>query len=337
MKVTTRDIAREAGVSQATVSIVLNNNTKVAISPETRALVLKTAERMGYQLKKRRKATKQTVVGLLVPTLSNLYYPYLAQNVENYAKSLGVMLVIQNTMRSEEKERQSYDFFRSIGVCGVLSLLTPKISIPEDIPTVIVGEKYSGVDVDTVSLNSFAAGRLAAEHLVELGHKNIAFISTPFPNMTGARVKRMEGARSYMEEKGLENHFLVLADEDERETLESTYEFDCGVRMTQELLKQKTDCTAIIAVNDMTAMGCISVLNENGIRIPEDMAICGFDNLIFYKMQQPPLTSVDQMAFHGCKVGLSILLEKANHFSEESPVFMEYKPRLYARKSTLKE
>ena len=78
MKVTTHDIARVAGVSQSTVSIVLNNNTKVSISPETRALVLKTAESMGYQFKKRAKSLEQVpVVGLLVPTLSNLYYPFL--------------------------------------------------------------------------------------------------------------------------------------------------------------------------------------------------------------------------------------------------------------------
>ena len=80
MGVTTRDIAREAGVSQSTVSIVLNNNTKFSISPETRALGLKTAERMGYQFKKRTKAVeRELVVGLLVPTLSNLYYPILVQ------------------------------------------------------------------------------------------------------------------------------------------------------------------------------------------------------------------------------------------------------------------
>ena len=150
----------------------------------------------------------------------------------------------------------------------------------------------------------------------------------------------MEGILSRMEEVGLEDRLLVLVDENENESemLDSTYEFDCGARMTEKLLDNYPQCTAIIAVNDMTAMGCISVLNQRGVRIPEDMAICGFDNLYLDRMMQPQLTSVEQMAFHGCKVGLSILLEKMKNFSmEESPVYMEYKPRLYARGSTVKE
>lgn len=341
MKVTTQDIARAAGVSQSTVSIVLNNNTKISISPETRALVLKTAEKMGYQFKKRVKSREQApVVGVLVPTLSNLYYPFLAQNVEACAKSLGLTVIMQNTMRSEEGEIQSFNYLRGIGVQGVLSLFTPKVPIPEDIPTVIVGEKMSGVDVDTVSLNSYACGQVATEHLLSLGHKDIAYISTPFSNITDARKNRMEGILSCMEAVGLEKRLLVLVDEyeNESEILDSTYEFDCGARMTEKLLDTYHQCTAIIAVNDMTAMGCISVLNQRGVRIPDDMAICGFDNLYLDRMMSPQLTSVDQMAFHGCKVGLSILLEKMKNFSmQESPVFMEYKPRLYVRGSTVKE
>lgn len=339
MKVTTHDIAQVAGVSQSTVSIVLNNNTKISISPETRALVLKTAESMGYQFKKRAKSIEKVpVVGLLVPTLSNLYYPFLVQNVEIYAQSLGLTVVMQNTMRSESGEIQSYNYLRSIGAQGVLSVFTPKIPIPEDMPTVIVGEKMPGVDVDTVSLNSYTAGQMATEHLLSLGHKEIAYISTPFTNMTEARRKRLDGIFSCMEAAGLGEHLRVLVSDNENEGLESTYEYDCGARMTEELLEKYPQCTAIIAVNDMTAMGCISVLNQRGIRIPEDMAICGFDNLYLDCMMQPQLTSVDQMAFHGCKVGLSILQEKMkSFFMEEPPVYMEYKPRLHVRGTTVKK
>jgi len=339
MKVTTSDVAKAAGVSQATVSIVLNNNTKISISPETRALVLKTAEELGYKFKKRGKAVdRSAVVGLLVPTLSNLYYPFLAQNVENYAKTLGLTIVMQNTMRSEEAEMRSFNYLRSIGVKGIISLFTPKAPIPEDIPFVIVGEKPSDVEVDTVNLNSYVSGQVAAEHLISLGHKDIAFISTPFSNITEARNNRKNGILSKMKESGLGDRLHVLVDEEEEyDNLDSTYEFDCGVRLTQRLLRECPQCTAIIAVNDMTAMGCISTLNQQKIRIPEDMAICGFDNLYLDKLMSPQLTSVDQMAFHGCKVGLGVLLEKMQSFSkQESSVHLEYKPKLYARGSTVK-
>ena len=121
MKVTTRDIAKAAGVSQSTVSIVLNTNTKISISPETRAHVLRVAEGMGYQFRKRvTSREKMPVVGLFVPTLSNLYYPFLVQNIDVYAKSLGLKVVLQNTLRTEEGEVQSFRYLRSIGAKGVL-------------------------------------------------------------------------------------------------------------------------------------------------------------------------------------------------------------------------
>ena len=339
MKVTTSDIAKAAGVSQATVSIVLNNNTKVSISSETRALVLKTAEELGYKFKKRGKnADRAAAVGLLIPTLSNLYYPFLAQSVESYAKEMGITVVMQNTMRSEAFEMRSFGYLRSIGVKGIVSLYTPKAPVPEDIPVVIVGEKLSDAEVDTVDLNSYASGRLAAEHLISLGHKQIAFISTPFTNITKARNNRKEGILSRMKEAGLESGLYVLVDtEEENDNSDSAYEFDCGVRLTDRLLKEYPQCTAIIAVNDMTAMGCISALNRQGIRIPEDMAVCGFDNLYLDSMLSPQLTSVDQMAFHGCKVGLGILLEKMKKpAAQGGAVCLEYKPRLCVRGSTVK-
>ena len=179
---------------------------------------------------------------------------------------------------------------------------------------------------------------MVAEHLLSLGHKNIGFISTPLNNMTEARRKRMEGVVSVVEAEGLKESLHILISDNENEGMESTYEFECGVHMAEELLQNYPQCTAIIAVNDMVAMGCIQVLNQKGIRIPEDIAICGFDNLYIDCMIHPQLTSVDQMAFHGCKVGLSILQEKMKkNAQEEPPVYMEYKPRLYVRASTVKE
>ena len=339
MRVTTRDIAKEAGVSQTTVSLVLNNNTNISISSETRAHVIKVAERMGYVPRKRlAQRTDAPTVGLLVPSLSNMYYPFLIQNVEQYARTIGINLVVQNTLRSEVGELQCFRYLRSIGAKGILCLFSPKIPIPEDIPSVVIGEKLPGVEVDTVSLNSYKAGRMAAEHLLSLGHKKIAFLSTPLSNVTYARQRRLEGIRNTMSEAGVEKNLKVIVDDTENEANNDTYEFDCGVRLTEQLLKSKSGCTAIVAVNDMVAMGCVSALRQNGMRIPEDMAVCGFDNLWLHKMAVPGLTSVDQMAFYGCKVGLSVLLEKMNTpLSQSEPVFMEYEPQLHVRGTTVKD
>ena len=336
MGVTTSDIAKKAGVSQTTVSLVLNNNSKIAISSETKELVLRTAAEMGYQFKKREKKEKKNIIGLLVPTLSNLYYPFLVQNIENYANSIGITVVVQNTMRSEQREIQCFDFLRSIDASGILCLYTPKATV-KDMPMVLVGEKTDDIELDVISLNCFEAGKIAAEHLLELGYKDIAYLSTPFTNITDARKKRLEGIQQTMEKAGLLERLVTLVENEENEYMDVAYEMKCGAKLTEQLLEQYPDCKAIIAVNDMTAMGCMDVLIKRGIRIPEDMVICSFDNLFLDDVIQPKLTSVEQMAFHGCKMGLNILKEKMkNSYKEEQLVYLEYKPELHVRETTVK-
>ena len=338
MGVTTRDVAKAAGVSQSTVSVVLNNNPKISISPETRAHVLKVADQLGYQFKKRIKNRDEAAtVGLLIPTLSNMYYPMLVQNVESYARTQGINIVMQNTMRSREMEERSFDFFRKIGVRGVLCLYSPEMRLPEDIVCVIVGERLPNTEADTVGLNSYAAGQLLAEHVLSLGHKDIAFISTPLSKITSARQKRLDGIQDVVAKAGLADRLVTLIDDNENESAAVSYEYECGARMTKKVLEEHPQCTAIIAVNDMTAYGCISTLNEHHISVPDQIAICGFDNLMLDRTITPQLTSVEQMAFHGCKIGLSMLMQRTNITAVEGPVYMEYMPVLHARTSTVKE
>lgn len=337
MGVTTRDVAKAAGVSQSTVSVVLNNNPRISISPETRAHVLKVADQLGYQFKKRVKNREDSaLVGLLVPTLSNMYYPMLVQNVESYARTQGINIVMQNTMRSAEMEERSFDFFRKIGVRGVLCLYSPQARLPEDLVSVIVGERLPNTDADTVGLNSYAAGQIMAEHVLSLGHKDIAFISTPLSKITSARQKRLEGIQNAMTKAGLSERLVTLIDDNENELAVASYEYECGARLTKKMLEQYPQCTAIIAVNDMTAYGCIRTLNMHHVAIPEQIAVCGFDNLMLDQVTTPQLTSVDQMAFHGCQIGLSVLMQRTNADSVEGPVYMEYMPALHVRTSTVK-
>jgi len=336
MRVTTKDIAKKAGVSQTTVSLVLNNSTKVSISSATKELVLRTAAEMGYQFKKREKEGQKIIVGLLVPTLSNLYYPFLVQNIENYAASLGISIVPQNTMRSIEKERECFDVLRNIGALGILCLYTPKTTI-KDIPMIIVGEKTDGIGSDVINLNCFEAGKMLAEHLLEAGCRYIAYISTPLSNITVARQKRLDGIKKAMENAGCSDRLIVLADTNENEAMDIAYETQCGQRLTQQLLQQYPQCDAIIAVNDMTAYGCMKALREHGRRIPQDMALGAFDNLFLDELIQPTLTSVEQMAFHGCKMALNMLLERIkNQGVPEQQLYLEYKPQLHIRQSTVK-
>jgi LacI family transcriptional regulator len=335
-KVTTSDIALAAGVSQSTVSFVLNNISSISISRATRERVLEKAEELGYRSKKshRERFEKPITIGVLVPTLSNIYYPSLLQNIELYAQEKGISCIIFNTLRNEQIEKY-YAYVRQHSVDGLLCLYTPKMKIPEDIPAVLIGEKEGDQATGTVSLNSVTAGHIIARHLVELGHTKIAFLSSPLNKITPARRNRLKGIREVLSERGLEKNLRVVIDQEEIEAIDNAYEYTQGRMMTEELLRNRENISAIIAVNDMTAIGVISMLNEKGVRIPGDIAVAGFDNILLSTIIQPQLTTVDQMAFHGSKLGLDILLEKLRGKNQDGKAInVEYEPHLVMREST---
>jgi LacI family transcriptional regulator len=336
-KVTTTDIALAAGVSQSTVSFVLNNVRSAAISPATRERILQKAEELGYHPRKRKKERRERTVtiGVLVPTLSNFYYPQLLQNIELYAYGKGVNCIIINALRNDQID-QYFNYVYQHYIDGLLCLYTPEMEIPDDIPAVLIGEKGVNQVIDTVSLNSINAGHIITDHLIDLGHTRFAFISTPLNKITPARQNRLEGIRKALALGGIEKNLTVLVDQNEVEAMDIAYEYTCGRSMTGELLKKYRDVSAIIAVNDMTAIGVISMLSEKGIRIPQDIAVAGFDNILLSTVIQPQLTTMEQMAFHGTKLGFDILLEKLNNKNHDGrTINIEYEPHLIVRESTM--
>jgi LacI family transcriptional regulator len=337
-KITTSDIALAAGVSQSTVSFVLNNRASASISQATRDRVLKKAEELGYRFKKRGPLNngKSITVGLLVPTMSNIYYPFLLHNIELYACEKDISCVIINTLRKEQIH-DLYQLMRRQPIDGLLCLYAPQQKLPEDIPAVIVGEKDAGQTVDTVSLNSVTAGQIMANHLANQGHSRIAFLTSPLNKITQARRNRLEGVRRALSERKMEKNLRIIVDKAEVEALDIAYEYSLGRRMADELVAGRENISAIIAVNDMTAIGVISLLNEKGIRVPEDIAVAGFDNILFSTVVQPNLTTVDQMAFHASKLALDILLEKLRGSNQDGRIInVEYQPHLIVRESTQK-
>ena len=332
-KVTSKDVAQLAGVSQTTVSFVLNKRSSASISPETTEKVLRAAKALGYAIPRREHKKHPITLGLMVPTLSNMYYPFLLQHIEIEAKARGIHVIILNILRDSKNEAAYFEYLRNGTVDGILALFMPQTDIPKELPVVIVSENQPGTLTDTLSLNSYQAGYMLADHLLKLGHRDIAYISSPLSNITSARKYRLEGIHACFSEVGLEHRIQVLAETAEQEIHDTAYEYDCGYSLTKRLLAQHTSATAIVAVNDTTAAGCISALQEAGLRIPQDMAVAGFDNLLIAKILQ--LTSVDQMASHACRVALDMLIEKITRpHASVLPIKMEYMPQLIVRAST---
>jgi LacI family transcriptional regulator len=335
-RTTTKDIANLAGVSQSTVSFVLNDKKIMSISQETRDKVLQAAGQLGYVRRPNLKQpARQQIIGLMIPTLSNLYYPFLTQNIQMYARTKGISIIIMNTMRDTDYERFLVQYLEQYPIDGILCAFTPQSALPVKVPMVIVSEKQRDVTIDTVSLNSLAAGRMMAEHITALGHTRIAYISGPLTHITMARQYRLEGIQTHLATLRLDKYLTTLIDEHEYEALDAAYEYTVGRRATEQILSHRLDISAIIAVNDMTAAGVYSALLEARIKIPEQIAVGGFDNLLLAQIMQPKLTTIDQLAFHGCKLGLDILLDKiANRPSARQPIRVEYEPQLIVRGST---
>lgn len=347
-KATSQDVAVLAGVSQTTVSLILNGNEKISFSNETRERVLAAAQQLNYRLpghKKKWEDTSSHMLLVLTPTLTNQYYTELIQTVEDYADSLGYRVIVCNTFRKPDLEKYYLDTFISARVDGIIYTFLPSFphmieQISSSTPTVIIGEKKSEVSICSIELSNISAGALLAEHLYQLGHRKFVFISTPFNQLTLAREQRLEGIRNQLEAHGIKDglELLVsdsLAEADSRDD-GLPYEYSVGRQLTAELLRRKTTATALIGVNDMTALGIINELSARGLRVPEDFSVCGFDNIFSSGITTPGLTTIDHHLWVRCQSAVDMVISRSRQSDSSAPMVnkIEYTPQLVVRSST---
>lgn len=352
-KPTSNDVAKLAGVSQAAVSLILNGNEKISFSQETKERVFSAAQELGYTLPHRKKREKSTPCMLLVftPTLTNPYYSDLVQHVEAYAEPRGYHVMVCNTFRNPDLEKYYLEHQVSGNVAGIIYSFLPSFpqlteQISATIPSVIIGEKQENLALCSVGLNNTNAGALLAEHLYQLGHRRIAFFSTPLNRFTMARSQRLEGIRRQMETHGIEGKLEVLVaehqEQDRSGQSDMPYEYTVGRQLTAKFLREKHKATAIIGVNDMTALGIMAELNAAGYRVPEDYSVCGFDNIFAANVPSPGLTTIEHHLRELCHAAVDMLINQDSPSriipGAESQMMLvkkiEYSPRLMTRGST---
>ncbi len=212
-KPTTKDVADLAGVSQATVSMILNNKKNVSFADKTIEKVLQAARQLNYNIPSQNRTLQgspKKLITLFTATMSNPYYPMLNQVIEETAIPRGYNILVCNIHRSAELEKYYLEYVTENEIAGIVYTFTPSFPgelkrIAESRPVVVIGEKDDRLDVDTVGLNSYKSGMLVAEHLLALGHTQIAFISSPIENnMTLTRRQRYQGILGKLKEHGLE-------------------------------------------------------------------------------------------------------------------------------------
>lgn len=346
-KPTTIDIARLAGVSQSTVSMILTGRSDVSFSKATIDKVFDAAKQLNYTTKRKQKSTFSRAAGKLIaviaPTLDNPYYSTLIQSLENEAVGRGYRVFVCNTYRDAEIENSYLELMQDCAFGGVVFAFMPhhkeKVkALSLSIPTVIVSDKNELIDVNTVELNSAAAGELVAEHLLSLGHKKVAFISTPLRVSNNTqRIRRLEGLQRRLEAGGAELSVRESPVDYSRSQCQQNFEYSVGYEFAREISETKSP-TAYIGVNDMVAYGIVDALESCGQQIPEDCSVCGFDNIFPSKFGRIALTTVDSFLEAKGRDAFELLsrnmLANSNVDSPQGIIKIEYKPQLIVRGTT---
>lgn len=335
MKVKVKDIALAAGVSPATVSLVLNNRPS-RIAEETREHILRIAREMQFQQEsgldfsafKRVKS-----IGLIVPDGTNLFFEGLAKKIAEYSFRQGYTVFQSYTGDEIERFRAAIEGFVSKNVDGFL-VIVPRTMDKENagvlrsvqkskVPLVLLDRAAYGVFCDFVTADNKLGGRIAAAHLIAKGHVRIGCMAGE-PNIYTAR-KRVEGYR-----EALAANKIPI---DESLICYGSYDKQSGYEMARYLVEKKV--TAIAAGNDLMAWGAYTYANEQGLCIPRDLAVTGYDNTGLCELLNPPLTSVEQNVNMLAEKGVDVLIRQIEKKkAEEDPARNYYfSPFLVERQS----
>ncbi|MFF0791805.1 LacI family DNA-binding transcriptional regulator [Streptomyces spiralis] len=332
-----KDVARAAGVSVGTVSNVINRPETVAT--ETRARVLSAIDRLGYvrsESARQLRAGRSRIMGLLVLDMGNPFFVDVARGAERAAREAGLGVMVCNSAQSVGEEAEYLSLFAEQRVRGVL--LTPTDATGRNIaafrrhniPFVLVDRVAEGASECSVSVDDVAGGALAVRHLVDAGHRSIAYVSGP-PGLNQVRDRRT-GALNALREAGLGPDVLR---ELPTERLDVAAGRDAGAR----LLGLADRPTAVFCANDLLALGVLQAMYAAGVGVPDDLAIVGYDDIEFAAAAAVPLTSVRQPAVTMGALAAELLLEEtgtregAARAHEHRRVVLQ--PELVVRSSTL--
>ena len=284
-------VARRAGVSRSTVSVVLNERTSVAIAPDTRRRVLDAARELGYvpSAAARTLASGQTrTIGLVISYAENLkvdaFVPQALYSLNEAAHRRGFRVLVE-ALEDVTRPDAYHALVRGKQIDGLI-VLNPRDDDPdlprliaEGYPVIVIGHAPNGPQVD---VDNVGAARIATEHLLESGRRRIAHVAyAPLAHHSSAM--RVEGWRAAMRSAGL--------DPDEAGLEVAGFSAASGQRATERLLARTTP-DAILAGNDVVAFGAMTALRNAGLRIPEDVAVVGFDDVPLAEHASPPLTTV---------------------------------------------
>jgi LacI family transcriptional regulator len=331
--VTIRDVARVAKVHPGTVSRALNAETRTLVNQATAERVLRAAEELGYRpnpIARGLKTNRSYTIGVLIPDITNPLFPPILRGIEDRLGDAGYTSLIVNTDNDAARERSHIEAMRARQVDGFISA-TARLdrellaeAAAAGTPLVLVNRSLEDGSAPAVTVDDRHGIRLAVEHVAQLGHTRIAHVSGPQNLSTGHR--RFLGFVEAMNDGRLP----VQA---EYVRFSNGFTEDEGARVCAELLDAVGDVTAIVAANDLLALGCYDTLEARGLRCPEDISIVGFNDMPFVDRLRPPLTTVRIPQREIGTVAADLMLQRLADDSEPaSEILLE--PTLVVRGST---
>ncbi|MEM9996816.1 MAG: LacI family DNA-binding transcriptional regulator [Bacteroidota bacterium] len=331
MGATIRDVARRAGVSISTVSRVLNDTCPV--HPDKRRLVLDAADALGYAPNPAARSLlnkKTGGLGVLLPFVSGEFFSEFLSALDKAAQQNDLFLVISTSHRRLSEFTGAMQALDK-RVDGLI-VMAPEL-LPSDItsivrtedPVVFVNTRAEGLPFDTVNFDNHQGARALTQHLLDLGHKRIAFVRGP--SDAHDAMERLRGYRDAMLEAGLGL--------DPTLEVHGEYTLEAGYAATRTLLARNVQPTAIIAANDYAAIGVLRALHEAHLRVPEDVSVGGFDGLNSGLYTLPPLTTVRAPIRKIGQIAITLLLERLRYPERERATQRRVLPvELVARAST---
>jgi len=332
-KYTMRDVARLAGASVATVSAVINGTATV--SEHLTAKICEAMKALDYHpdgVARSLKVGRTQVIGMVVPDLTNAFFPEVIRGVEDAARAEGYSVMLCNSNEESEQEKRHLSTLFSRRVDGVLLACSDAAAAYDSLvrrrfPIVFVDRIPQGLPHAGVSADNEGAGHQATRHLIDLGHVRIAFIAGNLNHSSHA--ERLNGFRKAMQQSNLavRDGYLRMGDL----TVESGHQ--CGL----DLMRQPEPPTAVIASNNRMLLGLMRVVNEMHVPCPEQVSIVGFDDFAWTQHFTPPLTVVAQPAREMGSKAMEILLAKiraGEGNEQEYSRVIRLQPELRVRNST---
>lgn len=310
MTVTIYDVAREANVSMATVSRVVNNNPNV--KPQTRKKVFEAIERLGYRpnaVARGLASKKTTTVGVVIPDISNAIFAEVARGIEDIANMYHYNIILCNADKKKEKEIRVINTLLEKQVDGLLfmggAVTDEHIQAfkTSTVPIVLCATSDGGNHYPSVDIDHEAAADDAVSELIAQGHRKIGMISVTLEDPSTG-FARYSGYKKALERAGIpvREDYIRLGN----------YRYESGIEVAQYFLQLADRPTAIFSANDEMAIGAIHAIQDHGLKVPDDISVISVDNIRMASMVRPQLTTVGQPMYDIGAVSMRLLTKLMN-------------------------